>query len=351
MTTTAYTEPLRAAVVELTNRCNLRCPHCASNSGRSRPDELSTQQWLQILAELAELGCEEITLIGGEIFLHRRWLDIARQVAALGMRLAIVTNGLLITDRLYEQLLDLPLERLGISLDGASPMVYRAMRGVDGYERVWKLLERIRRDDKIAVNAVTTVSRVNLGDLPALYRQLRGTGIAWQVQMASSVSQRFDDRLLISPEQYATLCRQLSEWILALGEDNFIALMDDFGYYPLDPVYAGLHHQWGGCQAGLCLAGIRANGDVLGCLSLGDPFVEANLKDRSLVELWTDPTSFYCLRHKFDRLTGVCGNCPAAPVCRGGCSAMAWSATGDICDNPYCVRQQECRDLLTRIAS
>ena len=64
--------------------------------------------------------------------------------------------------------------------------------------------------------------------------------------------------------------------------------MDDFGYFPLDPALQHLHQTWSGCMAGIEVIGIRSNGDVLGCLSLGDDFVEANVRQRPLAEIWRD---------------------------------------------------------------
>jgi len=346
----AWTTPLRFAVLELTNRCNLRCPHCASNSGPPRKNELTTDEWLAVIDDMAALGGEEITLIGGEVFLHPDWLRIAHHVTEVGMELAIVTNGLLVTDAVFEQLLTVPLARLGVSLDGASPDVYRQVRGVDGFARVWDLLLRFWDHGHAPVSAITTVSRVNYGDVERLAALIRPTGIDWQVQIASAVSERFDDSLFITPAEFLALCRRLGGWMLALGDDNYIAPMDDFGYFPLDPLHAPLHTEWSGCQAGQQVIGVRANGDLLGCLSLGEPFIEANLRRRPLIEAWPATDIFARFRHKAGRLTGACAKCPMAERCGAGCTAMAWSATGGITENPYCMRQLETAELLQQIA-
>ncbi len=345
-----WTTPLGFAVLELTNRCNLRCPHCASNSGPPRKNELTTQEWLTVIDDMAALGGQEITLIGGEVFLHPDWLSIARHVSDVGMELAIVTNGLLVSDAVFEQLLTVPLARLGVSLDGSTPDMYRRVRGVDGFDRVWGLLQRFRDHGHAPVSAITTVSRVNYGDVERLAELMRPSGIDWQVQIASSVSDRFDDSLFITPTEFLALCRRLGEMMLALGDDNFIAPMDDFGYFPLDPLHAPLHEDWSGCQAGLQVIGVRANGDLLGCLSLGDPFIEANLRERPLREAWPAADTFRQFRDKACRLTGACAKCPMAETCRAGCTAMAWSATGGITENPYCMRQLEYAELLEKIA-
>jgi MoaA/NifB/PqqE/SkfB family radical SAM enzyme len=67
-------------VWELTLACNLRCAHCGSRAGRPRSDELTLDEIRAVVAELAELGTREISLIGGEAYLRRDWLDIVRAV-------------------------------------------------------------------------------------------------------------------------------------------------------------------------------------------------------------------------------------------------------------------------------
>ena len=77
-----------------------------------------------------------------------------------------------------------------------------------------------------------------------------------------------------------------------------------------------------------------------------DPFVEANLRERSLKEIWRSPDAFADLRTKADRLRGVCGACPQAQRCKAGCSGMAYSASGSIYENPYCLRSIEADEVL-----
>jgi radical SAM protein with 4Fe4S-binding SPASM domain len=125
--------------------------------------------------------------------------------------------------------------------------------------------------------------------------------------------------------------------------------MDDFGYFPLDPALRFLHQTWHGCIAGRSLIGIRSNGDLLGCLSLGDGFIEGNLRQTSLRELWSSPTAFPRLRHKEYQLTGACAACPFASECRAGCTGIAQSATGDIGCNPYCIRAMETEEILATL--
>ena len=123
--------------------------------------------------------------------------------------------------------------------------------------------------------------------------------------------------------------------------------MDDFGYFPLSREFKGACvSPWDGCPAGRYSVGIRANGDVLSCLSLGSEFVEDNVRRRSLVEIWRDPDAFARFRKKSTSLTGRCAKCPKAAECRAGCSAAALSTTGTLTENAFCVRQMETEQII-----
>ena len=72
------------AVWEITLACDLACRHCGSRAGRARPDELSTEECLDLVRQMAALGVREVTLIGGEAYLREDWLEIVRGDRARG---------------------------------------------------------------------------------------------------------------------------------------------------------------------------------------------------------------------------------------------------------------------------
>ena len=53
-------------VWEITYACNMRCIHCGTSAGVPRSDELTTDESLALIDELAELGCRGLTLSGGQ---------------------------------------------------------------------------------------------------------------------------------------------------------------------------------------------------------------------------------------------------------------------------------------------
>src|SRR5262245_39001969 len=69
------------AVWEITLACDLACRHCGSRAGRARGEELTTEQCLDVVDQLAELGVFEVVLIGGEAYLRDDWCQIVRRIA------------------------------------------------------------------------------------------------------------------------------------------------------------------------------------------------------------------------------------------------------------------------------
>ncbi len=56
--------------LELTESCNLSCTHCYAEAGKRSPDELSLEQWKQILSDGARLGAKRVQFTGGEPTIH-----------------------------------------------------------------------------------------------------------------------------------------------------------------------------------------------------------------------------------------------------------------------------------------
>ena len=80
-------------VWEITLACDLGCKHCGSRAGKARPEELTTAQALEVVAQLAEVGVRDCVLIGGEAYLRDSWTTIARALADRGITVGMTTGG------------------------------------------------------------------------------------------------------------------------------------------------------------------------------------------------------------------------------------------------------------------
>src|SRR6478736_3517261 len=103
-------------VWELTLRCDLACRHCGSRAGRARPDELSLEESLALVEQLATLGAREVTLIGGEAYLYDGYADVVRAIRARGMSCALVSGGRGLTPEVATVLAEAGVESVSISI-------------------------------------------------------------------------------------------------------------------------------------------------------------------------------------------------------------------------------------------
>ncbi|MFH1434343.1 MAG: radical SAM protein, partial [Pseudomonadota bacterium] len=246
----------RYAAIEITNRCNLRCLHCASDSGSARDNEMTTEEIITVIDELKRLGAEEITLMGGELFLHDEWDAMAAHVVENSMKLIVISNGLLMTEKKMRRLVDLDPYIIAISIDGATPETYRRIRGVDGFGKAMDALRALAGTGHPLVNAVTCFNRANFSEFDDFVSLFRGTPITWQVQLAGKGGSRFPDELFFTKDDYRAYVRKVLD-LVSTADDPGVALMDDFGYFPLDPKFDSSAKwnacvcKWAGCQGGL----------------------------------------------------------------------------------------------------
>jgi radical SAM protein with 4Fe4S-binding SPASM domain len=335
----------RTCVWEITLACNARCRHCGSSAGQARPGELDEGEALQLVEDLAALGCESVTLSGGEPLVRPDWPAIARAVVQRRMRLELVTNGLPVIDQV-DAIADAGFHSVTFSLDGTRS-VHDGLRGVcGGFDRLLAGAQAlIDRGVRIAAN--TQVNRENLSELEALHDVLTECGFGgWQLQLTMAHGRaRTDRRLCLAPSDLPGLAARICA--LRSRSPLLILVGDNIGYLgrsePKLRTPTGSPVQlWTGCHAGLSVIGLRSDGTVLGCLSLPDAFIAGNVRQRPLGALWADDDAFaYSRKFRASMLTGACAGCALGRICRGGCRSLAWSATGAPFSNPYCLHRVE----------
>ena len=314
----------------------MNCMHCGSSAGCSRKNELTTEEAICLCDELKDIGTTLITMMGGEPFLRKDWNIIANHIRNIGLELTIITNGFLVDEKTVSQLKNLDPYAIAISLDGGKAETHDFVRRAKGsFEKCQKGIEMLR-EENINTSVITTVHKQNFKELPEIRDFLLGKGVAWQIQMATPVGRFSKDQMLSKDEFYsvglfiASIRKSYSAKELAvLGAHNF-------GYHSkvLPNV---MIFPWMGCQAGISTVGIRSDGGVKGCMSLPDEFVEGNIREKSIKEIWDHPNSFSYNRN-FNKkdLKDDCRNCKHGKTCKGGCLTVSTSLNEKNHCDPYC---------------
>ena len=331
------------AVWEITLRCDLACRHCGSRAGRQRPDELSTDEALDLVKQLAEIGTKEVTLIGGEAYLRDDWVTIAKAVRSYNMELTMVTGGRAMTPERARQVREAGVQSLSVSVDALEPL-HDELRGVKGSWRAAMDAIANLRAEGIPVSANTQIARPALTQIEDLLELLIEAGVhSWQVSMTVPMGRAADEPdLILEPFQVlevmplvARAKRRLASVKKRLWPGN------DIGYFgPYETLIRGTmpRGHMSSCGAGRLTLGIEADGSIKGCPSLPtSDYVGGNVRDHSVRDIWERAEALRFTRDSTtDDLWGYCKTCYYGDECRGGCSWTAHVTLGRIGNNPFC---------------
>lgn len=331
-------------VWETTLACNLKCQHCGSRAGRPRPDELSTEEALDLVDRLAALGTREISLIGGEAYLRKDWVEIIRRCRGHGIRTAVQTGGRNLTDRRLDEAVEAGLQAIGVSIDGL-PDLHDRVRGVPGsYDQAMSALRRAK-ERGLAVSVNTQIGPETPDHLPELMNRIIEAGAThWQIQFTVAMGNAVDNPdLLLQPHRLLDVMPLLARlYREGLERGLLMVVGNNVGYYgPYEHIWRGLgddRMHWSGCAAGQIGIGIEADGTLKGCPSLATSLYAAgNIRDMSVEDIWrhADRMQFGRLR-SVDELWGYCRTCYYADICRAGCTWTSESLLGKRGNNPYC---------------
>ncbi len=327
---------LECAIWEFTLACNLRCSHCGSVAGQARANELDTGECVRLCEQLAGLGCSDVAIMGGEPFVREDYFPVARCAKDLGLNVNFVSNGILI-ERHIDKIRRIEPKVVGISLDGMKEN-HEKIRGSGTWDKTVGAIELLRTSG-VQTTVITTVSKINFKDLPALKNLIFGKGINWQIQTAMPFGAFSRDLMLSREEFYATAMFISKIRAKNKFEDLPVVGAHCYGYF--SKILPG--GQWNGCTAGISSIGITSDGGIVGCLSMGnDRYIEGNVRERPLRDIWNDPRAFAYNRAFMESDLGEgCRDCRHGSKCRGGCTSVSNAITGKFHNNPYCFHKIE----------
>lgn len=341
------------AVWEITLKCNLACSHCGSRAGDARQDELTTAECLDLVRQMADAGISEVTLIGGEAFLRRDWLEIARAITEAGMNCTMTTGGYGLSARVCEKMVEAGIRTVSVSVDGLEENHDR-LRGRPGSFRQCLNTLRLLGEAGITVGCNSQINRISAREFPRLYSILQQAGMkAWQLQLTVPMGNAADNvHFLLQPDELLVIYPMLARIAhRAYQEGVAINAGNNIGYYgPFERILRNLGNPdgeliWQGCQAGLSALGIEANGAIKGCPSLPtSAYTGGNIRERRLKDILVNtPELTFNLSEGTpegtSHLWGFCADCQFASLCRGGCSWTSHVFFDRRGNNPYCYHR------------
>jgi radical SAM protein with 4Fe4S-binding SPASM domain len=341
------TTPRPVVVWAVTKACNLRCVHCyASATNAPAPNELTYDEGIALLDDLAAFHVPAVLFSGGEPLSRPEILPFIRHARSLGLACTLSTNGLLIDDKMADNLAESGLKYAGISIDGIEAR-HDKLRGKSGaFQGTLAGIQRCRARG-IKVGARFTVHGLNVDDLDAIFDicvaadvqrlcvyHLAYAGRADNMQKVDLTAQqirRVVDRIFEKSRQLHAQGVPLEVLTVDNHADAAYLLLQLEGHDPQRhaTVKARLEGT-GGNRSGCNIASVDPMGNVH-----YDQFTWnyncGNVREKPFSEIWTQASDprLAILRNRKAHLPPRCQLCRFLSVCNGNLRTRAEAATGD----------------------
>lgn len=314
---------------ETTRACPLRCVHCRADAQTRRdPNELDTDEGLELIHQAAEMGVSVFVITGGDPLARPDVFDLLGAVDRSGMHAGFSPS---VTPRLTPAALGRAVESgastIHLSLDGASAETHDGFRGVSGsFDRtITSIGVASGLDARLQV--ATTVSRRTVADLPDVVGLLEGKVSVWTLFFVVPTGRAAADQMLDPHEHERVL-----EWLVTTDFPFAVRTI-------ASPTFRRVRIQHGlgagpGVSDGNGFCFVSHHGDV--CPSGFLQQSAGNVRDAPLAHWYRESPLFTSLRDP-SLLKGKCGRCEFALTC-GGSRARAWAVTGDhLAADPSCA--------------
>jgi hypothetical protein len=132
--------------VEPTNICNLDCRICMRNVWDEPPGLMASETFARIMHGIGELTPTPSVFFGGfgEPLAHPHILEMIAAAKSSGAVVELITNAILLREPVAQRLVELGLDRLWVSIDGATPASYADVRLGDALPQVIDNLTRLK---------------------------------------------------------------------------------------------------------------------------------------------------------------------------------------------------------------
>ncbi len=327
------------AMIGVTERCNLRCPHCYVDACRAAQRELTLAEHgrlatdiCRVLASRSDTTCR-INLTGGEPFCRKDILEIIETYRNVGLGVTMSTNGLLITKKQAAALATYGVIP-SISIDGATAETHDAIRGPGTFVRTCAVI-RMLGDAGIRVGVNHLVHDGNVHELERVISLVYELGCSgFNPINLVQLGRACDSPLRRASE--TDVFRRLAAHIAATPEHARLfdrtSMFSSIGAALL----AGITCVSCGVGNRPCVY-VTATGDVYPCPNTQWPeFLLGNVRNGDFeTTVRTNSPILQRLRGlTVESLNPTCSGCDVRRFCGGDCRGETYSVTHDLCA-PY----------------
>ena len=310
--------PLQQLFWESTLRCNVHCLHCGSDCSSSEltPD-MPAEDFLRVIDQSVTPHVDPhkvlIIISGGEPLMRKDLAEVGMALKQRGYPWGMVTNGLALTPKRFEELLKAGLRSIAISFDGMQDAHNWIRQHPLAFEGATRAIKLAAATPALAWDVVTCVNQRTINQLDEMQQYLWSIGVRdWRLITIDPMGRAVETpELLLTPEQH----RYLLNYIRDKRKEGLHISYSCEGFMPdyEMEIRDHLYH----CAAGVSIASILIDGSISACTSVRGKYYQGNIYKDNFWNVWENGFKDYRNR-EWMRNSKPCSECQLFRYCEGG---------------------------------
>ena len=331
---------LRSIAWSITGKCNCKCRHCYMSASPQKVEEFTHEQCMDIIAQMADCGVQNVALIGGEPLVRRDFWEIVDELIAKDIRIKkVFSNGILINEKFISELKKRNLRpKFQLSFDGVG--CHDWLRGFNGAEKAFYRAVKLLHEGNFNINVSFDLHKGNLDSVRESVKLLASMGVD-SVKIgrifAAGAAFSMQDKLMTQSETYDFFLEYIPQYIAdgAPIKLYLSGMFSAFGAteYSIPIVKMGEnfnHDNYCMCINARNFMQINCDGYVVPCMPMN--YAESNKKffsritDKSLKEILDDKAYMDLVSTRlgdYFKKNPECDACEYRNRCGGGCRGLA----------------------------
>ncbi len=300
-----------SVLVEVTYKCNENCIHCCLEEHKS--PGLSLEDYETLFDQMVDAGTFYVTLTGGDPFVRQDFMDIVRAARRRRLSTTIFTNGTLIDESIAQEISELYVQEVHISLYSSNSQTHDSITRLPGsFDKSVKAI-KLLVDRGIFVKIKCPLMNVNIGDLEQLKRFAQQLGVG--VQFNPVITAKNDGNT--------------STWNLRLSEEQLLTFVTDGSAsgYGKSPIYHPEEMDCIPCEVVFNGGAVDPDGNVYVCNQLRIRL--GNVLEQPLGVIWKKSDTAQKLRQIRCTDLHICKSCDLFNYC-SRCPGLAHLEDGDL---------------------
>jgi pyrroloquinoline quinone biosynthesis protein E len=320
---------------ELTYRCPLQCPWCNNPLDFDKyKNELTTEEWKQVLRDWRAIGSLQIGFTGGEPALRDDLEELVAYAEELGYYTNLITSGMGVTKERLRELKKLGLKQIQLSIQSNKRDINDSLVGKKSFDHKMQIAREIKALDFPLVLNIP-VCRQNIEQTEDMLTMAEDIGVDY-VEFANI---QYYNWALLNRSEFMPTKEQLDQAEAVINrhrekDDNKMTI-----YFVIPDYYAdrpkACMNGWGAIHLT-----IAPDGAALPCQEArvikGLEF--PNVREHPLKWIWNESPVFKKFRGD-DWMKEPCSSCDERGKDFGGCRCQAFLLTGDAANtDPVCSK-------------